>query len=50
MAKTNLSILDIADSVGFESQSKFTAMFHATLGLTPTEFRRNREPTPVKRL
>ncbi|MCD8241052.1 MAG: AraC family transcriptional regulator, partial [Lachnospiraceae bacterium] len=39
LAETNLSILDIANGVGFESQSKFTAMFHAALGLTPTEFR-----------
>ncbi len=41
LTETNLSILEIANSVGFESQSKFTAMFHKALGLTPTEFRRN---------
>ena len=41
LAETNLSILEISNRVGFESQSKFTAMFHAALGLTPTEFRRN---------
>lgn len=41
LTETNLSILEIANRVGFESQSKFTAMFHAALGLTPTEFRRN---------
>ncbi len=41
LAETKLSILDIANIVGFESQSKFTAMFHAFIGLTPTEFRRN---------
>ncbi len=41
LRETNLSILDIANRVGFESQSKFTTMFHNTLGLTPTEFRRN---------
>ncbi|MCC8046100.1 MAG: AraC family transcriptional regulator, partial [Clostridiales bacterium] len=41
LAETNLSILDIANSVGFESQSKFTAMFHAAAGLTPTAFRQS---------
>lgn len=41
LTETNLSILEIANNVGFESQSKFTAMFHTALGLTPTEFRRN---------
>ena len=41
LKETNLSILEIANRVGFESQSKFTAMFHASLGLTPTEFRRS---------
>ena len=41
LAETNLSILEISNRVGFESQSKFTAMFHAALGLTSTEFRRN---------
>ncbi|MCD8330557.1 MAG: AraC family transcriptional regulator, partial [Lachnospiraceae bacterium] len=41
LAETNLSVLEIANRVGFESQSKFTAMFHTSLGLTPTEFRRN---------
>ncbi len=41
LAETNLSVLDIANRVGFESQSKFTAMFHAAIGLTPTEFRRS---------
>ncbi len=34
------SILDIANQVGFESQSKFTQMFHETCGITPTEYRR----------
>ncbi len=41
LAETKLSVLEIANRVGFESQSKFTAMFHAEMGLTPTEFRRN---------
>ncbi|MCC8042492.1 MAG: AraC family transcriptional regulator [Oscillospiraceae bacterium] len=41
LAETNLSVLDIANKVGFESRSKFTAMFHAAICLTPTEFRRS---------
>ncbi|MCD7735446.1 MAG: AraC family transcriptional regulator [Lachnospiraceae bacterium] len=42
---TNLSILEIANRVGFESQSKFTAMFHAAIGLTPTAFRQSSRST-----
>ena len=40
---TNLSILDIAVSSGFENQSYFTKVFKAKLGMTPREFRRNNE-------
>ncbi|MDO4522654.1 MAG: AraC family transcriptional regulator [Eubacteriales bacterium] len=40
LIETKYSILEIANQVGFESQSKFTEMFHTELSLTPTEYRR----------
>ncbi len=42
LAEPKRSILEIANLVGFESQSKFTEMFHSSLGITPTEYRRIR--------
>lgn len=40
LEQSKLSILEIANAVGFASQSKFTAVFHKELGITPTEYRR----------
>ncbi len=36
-----LSISEIAKSVGFESQSRFTSAFREKFGLLPSEYRRN---------
>lgn len=35
----SLSVAEIADQLGIESQSYFTACFHNTTGMTPTEYR-----------
>ncbi|NWK09932.1 helix-turn-helix domain-containing protein [Clostridium cadaveris] len=39
MKEGNMSILDIACEVGYESPSKFSAAFKKIMNLTPTEFR-----------
>lgn len=36
-----MSIADIAGSVGYDSQSKFTAVFKKIIGTTPMEYRKN---------
>ncbi len=43
LLSTQLPICDIAGFVGFETQSKFTALFHEKVGVTPSEFRRKRK-------
>ena len=40
LQKQDAKIEDVAISVGFDDQSKFTRMFHRVSGLTPGEFRR----------
>ncbi|MCF2642771.1 helix-turn-helix transcriptional regulator [Roseburia hominis] len=37
----NRSIAEIAGSVGYDSQSKFTAVFKRIIGVTPIEYRKN---------
>ena len=37
----NKSIAEIAGSVGYDSQSKFTAVFKRIIGVTPIEYRKN---------
>ena len=37
---TDQSMAEIANEVGYESQSKFTAQFRKAYGLPPTEYRR----------
>lgn len=39
LADTDLTIGKIADRLGFSSQSRFAAVFHAEVGHTPTAFR-----------
>ena len=39
---TDLSILEIARQVGYDSQSKFSTAFREAYGLLPKEYRRNR--------
>lgn len=39
---TELSIAGIADSVGYDNQSKFTSAFKNSFGLLPTAYRKNR--------
>lgn len=38
---SDLSILNIANAVGYANQSKFTAVFRRSTGVTPGQFRRN---------
>lgn len=40
------SILEIANSVGYENGSKFSAAFRSIVGLTPKEFREVRQKVP----
>jgi AraC family transcriptional regulator len=39
LAQQDLSILEIAQQVGFQSQSHFTTLFRRALGVTPTAYR-----------
>lgn len=41
LSETELSIAEIAERVGYESQSKFSAEFRKTYGRLPSEHRRN---------
>lgn len=41
LSETGLSIAEIAERVGYESQSKFSAEFRKTYGRLPSEHRRN---------
>lgn len=43
LIETDLSIAEIASMVGYESQSKFGAVFRNMTGLTPLEFRKNKQ-------
>lgn len=39
LAETDISIADIAHSIGYENQSKFTQTFKKITGMTPIEYR-----------
>ena len=39
LTANNLSVAEIADQLGIESQSYFTASFRSATGMTPTEYR-----------
>jgi AraC family transcriptional regulator len=41
LAQQNLSVLEITQQIGFQSQSHFTTLFRRSLGVTPTEYRRS---------
>jgi AraC family transcriptional regulator len=41
LTQQNLSVLEITQQVGFQSQSHFTTLFRRSLGVTPTEYRRS---------
>ena len=43
---TNLSIAEIAQSIGYDSQSKFTEAFKASYHMLPREYRKNPERRP----
>ena len=41
LLETDLSVLEIANRVGYDSQSKFSAAFKGTYAMLPTEYRKN---------
>ncbi len=41
LAKGNLSILEITQQVGFQSQSHFSDLFRRTIGVTPSTYRKS---------
>lgn len=43
LRETDLSMAQISEQIGYESQSKFTAAFKAYYDIPPTEYRKNRE-------
>lgn len=43
LEKTDLSIIEVAGSVGYESQSKFASAFRLEFGLPPFEYRRKKK-------
>ena len=43
LIKTQKEIAAIAQAVGYESQSRFTAAFKETYGQLPTEYRKERQ-------
>ena len=40
LTETNLSVLEVANRVGYENQSKFAAAFRRSRGSSPLEYRR----------
>jgi transcriptional regulator GlxA family with amidase domain len=42
LKKTNMSIIEIAEAVGFKSTTHFGRTFKGTLGISPIEYRRRR--------
>ena len=47
LASTDLSIAEIARSVGWKNQFHASQCFHAAYGVSPTEYRRSQLPPPV---
>lgn len=47
LIEARLSVAQIAERVGYEHQSSFTAAFRAHAGMTPREYRRHRAPFSV---
>lgn len=41
LADTALPVIEIASRVGYENQSKFSAVFHKRFGVSPREYRRS---------
>ena len=40
LKSTNLKVIEVANSVGYENQGKFAHVFAETYGVSPLEFRR----------
>jgi AraC-like DNA-binding protein len=45
MLATNRNIISIALQLGYDSPSAFTAMFKRAIGITPTEYFKDSNPT-----
>jgi AraC-like DNA-binding protein len=42
--EATLTIAQVAERVGYEHQSSFTAAFRSQVGMSPREYRRHRAP------
>ena len=47
LEKTDFSIIEIAGSVGYESQSKFASAFRRKFGLPPIEYRKRKKVSAI---
>ena len=47
LEKTDLAIIEIAGSVGYESQSKFASAFRREFGLPPFEYRKKKKVSAI---
>ena len=49
LESTNLKVIEVANSVGYENQGKFAKVFAETYGVLPLEYRRLPEIRSVRR-
>jgi transcriptional regulator GlxA family with amidase domain len=48
LASTDLSIAEAARSVGWRNQFHASQCFHAHYGISPTQYRRQQTPSPLR--
>lgn len=48
LLKTNLSIIEIAGRVGYDTPSYFTSIFEKKIGCSPSEYRQKNQKSPFK--